>query len=86
MAVENQSLLSALGTIIYLTAAPEVILQRMQSKGMPAFLEDDPTLSNLICVLTERHPVYKELADFSMDTSNLIPEAVVDELLIQVQI
>jgi shikimate kinase len=86
LAGENRPLLSALGTIIYLTAEPKVILQRMQSKGMPAFLEDDPTLSKLTCVLTERHPVYKELSDFSIDTSSLGHEAVVEEIVIQLQI
>ena len=68
---ENQFYLSKLGTIIYLKADPEVTFQRMQAKGLPLFLRNDPSMENLKRIWTERDKVYLSFAKYVIDNSQL---------------
>ncbi len=43
----NRALLKALGTIVYLRTDPAVLFERMQNKGLPLFLRDDPSPEHL---------------------------------------
>jgi shikimate kinase len=70
MTETNRPLLKDIGVVVYLEAEPAQVMQRMRNKGMPAFLADDPTEENLARVMAERHPVYDDLADISIDTSH----------------
>ncbi len=68
---ENQLYLSKLGSIVYLKADPEVAYQRMQAKGLPLFLRDDPSMENLKRIWAERNKVYQSFAHYVIDNSHL---------------
>jgi len=58
----NQARLKALGLILYLHAEPDALVERMQAKGLPAYLWDDPTGKNFLNCWCERHDIYTALA------------------------
>ncbi len=68
---ENCRILSGLGKIIYLRITPEVLFCRMTEKGLPAFMDDDPTLRNLQTIYAVRAPIFEQLSDFELDTSDI---------------
>ncbi len=76
VAAANQTILARFGTCVYLRAAAQTILARMQDKGMPAFIAADPTIENLTRVMNERDAVYAQVADHTIDTDERSPEAV----------
>ena len=61
--VRNQSRLKALGLIIYLHAEPDALVDRMQTKGLPAYLWDDPSGKNFLDCWCQRHEIYTALAN-----------------------
>ena len=68
---DNFRQLSEYDWIVYLRPTAEVIFNRFKAKGIPAYLEDDPTLENLSRIYKQRDGIYKELASYIIDTSNL---------------
>jgi shikimate kinase len=78
---ENQLILPKLGTIIYLQADPEVTYQRMQAKGLPLFLRDDPSMENLKRIWAERDKVYLSFADHVLDNSHLSIVETADRIM-----
>jgi shikimate kinase len=68
---ENRAVLRQLGAIIYLKTDPAVIFERMQAKGIPLFMREDPTLENLKRIWYERHAIYRLLADHTIDNTRL---------------
>ena len=80
MQEDNFRCLSELGIVIYLTASPQVIFHRFKDKGCPAYLEDNPTIENLSLIYQQRDKIYKALAHYSIDTSNLTIEETVMEI------
>ncbi len=83
---ENQEILSRLGTIIFLEVERVVLLKRILTQGIPAFFpyQDDPTRS-LDELLSERVPVYRKVADITIDVSNGTPEDLVDTILMELR-
>jgi len=73
-------ILVANGTVVYLTAKPETIFQRMSKKGLPAYLRDDPTVENLKRHFDKRDPIYRSIADIILDTENQTPEEIAASL------
>jgi shikimate kinase len=71
MRANNRALLKKLGTIVYLRTDPAVIFKRMRNKGLPLFLRDDPSIENLERLWSERHAVYTQLADHTIDNTHL---------------
>src|SRR5438552_5260001 len=65
---ENQEILAGLGNIVFLNIEKSVLLKRILAQGIPAFFphQDDPEKS-LDELLTRRVPVYKKLADITLD-------------------
>jgi shikimate kinase len=76
---ENIRVLKENGTVICLTAQPEVILSRVQSHtGRPLLQGEDP-LSRITTLLNARAEAY-EKADFTVDTSHLTVDEVVEAI------
>ncbi len=71
MREQNRELLKKLGIIVYLRTDPPVLFERMQTKGLPLFLRDDPSIENMECLWSERHVVYAQLADHTIDNTHL---------------
>ncbi|MBD3420636.1 MAG: hypothetical protein GF398_11015 [Chitinivibrionales bacterium] len=70
---KNHKLLKQFGKIIYLKPAPEVIMERMRSKGFPQFMQDNPTLKHVEDLCSERNPVYERVADVVIDNTSQSP-------------
>ena len=76
-----QPVLKTLGAVIYLRTHPETVLKRMQSKGLPAYLTDNPTLANVERIWQERDAVYRSLADYCVDNTDLTVEQTADAVI-----
>lgn len=70
---ENAALLKRIGTVVWLQAAPEAILARVQrsldERPLLAGHRDDP-LGRIQTLLADRAPRYAALADYTLDTSD----------------
>ena len=75
---QNRALLKSLGIVFYLRTDPQVLFERMQAKGIPLFLRDDPSLENLERLWRERHAVYAQLADQTIDNTHLTVSKTAD--------
>lgn len=84
---QNQALLAELGEIIFLNLEKTILLKRILAQGIPAFFRypDDPERS-LNELLSERLPVYKKLADRTLDIGAEAPEEVVHTILTEIGI
>lgn len=77
---ENQKVLKQSGTIIYLCASIDDLLERTaKDKNRPLLQTDDPR-AKLQAILTEREPIYRELADIILETNKMTVHAAVKEL------
>ena len=77
---ENQQVLKRSGTIVYLCAGIDDLLERTaKDKNRPLLQTDDPR-ATLQSILTERDPVYRELADIILKTNKMTVHAAVREL------
>jgi len=83
---EAADLLEKNGTVIYLTATPETIFERMKEKGIPAYLQSDPTIENLRSHFLKRDPVYRALADIILDTEGHTPEELANDLFSAIKV
>ena len=83
---ENQEILAALGSIVFLNIEKSVLLKRILAQGIPAFFpyQDDPEKS-LDELLTERVPVYKKLADITLVIGEETSEEVVHIILTELR-
>jgi shikimate kinase len=75
------SLLSAIGPIVYLQVAPDVIYQRIEQSGIPPFLDPEDPAGDFLVLYRQRHPRYEELADLTIDLNGLTPDAAVAALV-----
>jgi len=72
--------LRALGKVVYLTASPEVLWSRIQSDDRsrdtrPALTDRTP-LEELAHLLQAREPLYREVADLTIDSACASPEGI----------
>lgn len=64
----NRADLARNGTVVYLSASPERILARtMKSQSRPLLNTPDPR-ARIERIVAEREPLYREIADFIVDT------------------
>ncbi len=79
---ENQEILARMGTNLFLNVDGTVLLKRILAQSMPAFFpyQDDPERS-LHELLMQRVPVYKRLADLTIDIGEETAEEVVHTIL-----
>ncbi len=75
----NRSRLRALGPRAWLTAAPEVLAERIAGSDRPSLTGGSPS-DEIEAVVHQRAPIYRELATWTVDTSERRPEEVCDEL------
>lgn len=76
---ENVRRLRETGTLVYLTARPEIILRRVGDASSRPLLKDDPHAA-VSRLLAERGPVYAAAADVTVDTSERTAAEVVEEI------
>jgi len=82
---ETRQRLRQSGHVVYLTAAPQTILQRIQSDENSATtrpsLTSLPPLEEIIAVLEKRRPLYETTAHQTVETEGKSTEQVVREIL-----
>ncbi len=85
LAEENRPLLKALGIIVFLDVAPEVLLPRITARGIPAFFPypEEPAKS-LAELLAARNPVYAALARITvpcrLESQDTIADMIIHQL------
>lgn len=80
---ENRKILGDSGFIIALTASPEVIYERTTTEGdrpLLANLSEDEKRKKIADLMAERKSFY-ENSDYTVDTEELSPMQVVDDIL-----
>ena len=82
---ENQQILTNIGIVIYLQSSVASLMERIQNKGMPAYLRDDPSLENLQRAVAERDFIYRQIADVVIDRSEHNVEQTIDQILASVE-
>ena len=84
---ENQELLKKLGTIVFLDLDEEENLARIIRKGIPPFFKypNNPKKS-FEELIQERKPVYKSLADITLEVKNNTKEEVLEMFIAKYEI
>jgi shikimate kinase len=81
---ENAEILKKNGIVIWLFADVETIMQRIyadsRNRGKRPPLSDDDLYRETTDLLEKRLPVYKRLADFSINTAEKSMDQIVDEI------
>ena len=78
---ENRRMLSSRGQVIYLmTSIDEQVRRTARDRNRPLLNTDDPrqVLSDL---MAERHPLYEEVADYTINTDGRSAKSVSQELV-----
>ncbi len=82
---EEMDLLAQRAFIIWLTARPETILERLEKDQKTAsqrpHLTDKSLEEEVREVLTQRTPLYQRFADLSLATDRLSPEEIVQKIV-----
>jgi shikimate kinase len=78
----NRRALRRLGRVVWLTAAPDLLADRLRRDpaGRPA-LTAAGTLDEIAAVLVARLPLYRAVADVTVDTAGRSPDEVADAVL-----
>lgn len=75
----NRALLAGAGTVVWLTARPEVLAERVKGGEHRPLLADDP-LGVLRRLSREREVLYREVADHVIDVATVDAEAVAHQI------
>lgn len=86
LAEENRALLRGMGTIVFIDVLEHVLLERIVSRGIPAFFPypDDPKRS-LAEILGARRPVYSALAAIRVECGAEPPEINAGKIMQQLE-
>jgi shikimate kinase len=76
---ENVDLLKNMGKIICLTAAPEIIKERIERRNNRPLLGKDTSIEKIKELLSQSEEFYKE-ADFVVDTTDLQIDDVINKI------
>jgi len=81
----NREQLRRAGFVVWLRADPEIAFARLQADPTTAGRRPNLTpsggLEEMRTLIAEREPLYRECADFEIDTGVLSPEAAADAIL-----
>lgn len=80
LASENRQLLSTNGLIIYLKASAEHLAGRVKLDRRRPLLQTGDKLAKIRELMTQREPVYQQLADMVVETNNRSIPRVVREI------
>lgn len=86
MPFKSRDVIKELGQIVYLNPEPEIIMNRMSTKGFPAYLGENPTLDDLLIVWEERHIVYKSIANIIINNSVMSVDDTVNRICYKMDI
>ena len=84
MRQENVAAMRRCGTVILLTARPEVILERVRDSDERPLLQGRKNVTDIAALMAQRRSAYEAAADVTVDTSDLTIEEVCRAVLRQV--
>ena len=82
---ENVAAMRESGTVVLLTASPEVILERVKDSEERPLLQGHKDVPYIAALMEQRRPKYEAAADITVDTSRLSIEEVCRQVLRQVR-
>ena len=85
MREENVAAMRRCGTVVLLTARPEVILDRVKDSDERPLLQGHKDVPYISGLMEQRRPKYEAAADITVDTSSRTIEEVCREVLRQIQ-
>ena len=86
---KNRKLLRRMGKVVWLCASPQTIMQRIaedpnsQSRRPNLTTGGEPEVLEL---LTQRTPIYRQCADLVVDTEEKSPQQVAEEIVVRLQL
>ena len=78
---ENRHLLRELGTIVHLSADEETLFTRISRRATRPLLRTENPRATVTELLRTRLPLYREVADAEVDTTNLSHDQVAEKIL-----
>ncbi len=84
MRQENVAAMRRCGTVVLLTARPEVILERVKDSNERPLLQGRKNVTDIAALMAQRRSAYEAAADVTVDTSDLTIEEVCRAVLRQV--
>lgn len=84
MRQENVAAMRRCGTVVLLTARPEVILERVKDSDQRPLLQGRKNVADIAALMAQRRSAYEVAADVTVDTSDLTIEEVCRAVLRQV--
>lgn len=81
---ENVAAMRESGTVVLLTASPEVILERVKDSEERPLLQGHKDVPYIAALMEQRRPKYETAADITVDTSQMNIEEVCRQVLRQV--
>lgn len=84
MRAENREMLKR-GLVIYLNASVDVQLERTRKDKNRPLLQNPSPRQVLHRLYTQRHPLYRELADIEIPTGHTYPKRMVEDIIEQLQ-
>ena len=84
MRQENVAAMRRCGTVVLLTARPEVILARVRDSDERPLLQGKKNVADIAALMAQRRVAYEAAADVTVDTSDLTIEAVCRAVLRQI--
>ena len=85
MREENVAAMRRCGTVVLMTARPEVILDRVKDSDERPLLQGHKDVPYISGLMEQRRPKYEAAADITVDTSSLTIEEVCREVLRQIE-
>ncbi len=82
---ENVAMLKNLGTIVWLEAGVDTLLERASRRGNRPLLQTENPRAALSELLETRRPLYAKVADIRIDTTHLGHEGVTDLILSELE-
>lgn len=87
---ENRRTMRQSGKVVWLIARPETILKRMSADATTTqrrpSLTDKGPLDEIIQLLAEREPIYRQTAHLTVDTENRTPQELTEEILSRLKV
>lgn len=81
MTMDARGLSTGDAILIYLTAEPGVLFDRIVAQGIPAFFTTADPRQSFEQLLEKRRPIYEKYADITVDNSYSSPEQTVEEVM-----
>ena len=78
---QNEEIMEHIGTVVYLRASADVIMERLRAMGDQGGSMDEISEEKILCQLKLRGPVYEKFADITVQTGIVS----FDELISQIE-